>query len=208
MDIYDYKNLLKRIHEDDSLKRLEHKERFTIPKVDVIYEGRTTILRNFEKILSALNREEDHLLKYFLKELGTAGERDGPRAVFQGKIPAHQIQSKLEEYIETFVLCQECRRPDTQLIRKDRLLFLRCDACGAVRSVTTKKKKIPLEKGEEELKEGETYEVTVSDIGKKGDGVAHYGKYTIYVPYAVKGAKVKVRIEKISGTLAFARLVQ
>lgn len=208
MDIYDYKNLLKRVHEDESLKRLEDTERFTVPKVDVIYEGRTTILRNFEKILSALNRDADHLLKFFLKELGTAGEKDGTRAIFQGKIPAQQIQSKLEEYVETFVLCQECGRPDTQLIKKDRLLLLRCDACGAVRSVTTRKKKSVLEKSGEILEEGKIYEVTISDIGKKGDGVAHYGKYTIYIPYAVKGAKVKVRIEKISGTLAFAKLVQ
>lgn len=208
MDIYDYKNLLKRVHEDESLNRLEDKERFTIPKVDVVYEGRTTILRNFEKILSILNRDADHLLKFFLKELGTAGEKDGPRAIFQGKIPAQQIQNKLEEYVETFVLCQECGRPDTQLIKKDRLLLLRCDACGAIRSVTTRKKRSVLEKKGEVLEEGKIYEVTISDIGKKGDGVAHYGKYTIYVPYAVKGAKVKVKIEKISGTLAFAKLVQ
>ena len=208
MDIYDYKNLLKRVHEDESLKRLEDTERFTIPKVDVIYEGRTTILRNFEKILSVLNRDADHLLKFFLKELGTAGEKDGTRAIFQGKIPAQQIQNKLEEYVETFVLCKECGRPDTQLIKKDRLLLLRCDACGAVRSVTTRKKKSILEKSGETLEEGKIYEVTISDIGKKGDGVAHYGKYTIYIPYAVKGAKVKIRIEKISGTLAFAKLVQ
>ena len=206
MDIYDYKSLLKRLQEDESLKRLEDRERFVIPKVDVVYEGRTTILRNFEKILSALNRDADHLLKFFLKELGTAGEKDGPRAIFQGKIPAHQIQSKLEDYVEIFVLCQECGRPDTHLIKKDRLLLVRCDACGAIRSVTTRKKRGLTEK--EVLEEGKVYEVVISDIGKKGDGIAHYGRYTIYVPNAVRGSKVKVKIEKISGTLAFARPVE
>ncbi|HEX17559.1 MAG: translation initiation factor IF-2 subunit beta [Thermoplasmata archaeon] len=204
--MYDYKSLLKRLQEDESLKRLEDRERFVIPKVDVVYEGRTTILRNFEKILSALNRDADHLLKFFLKELGTAGEKDGPRAIFQGKIPAHQIQSKLEDYVEIFVLCQECGRPDTHLIKKDRLLLVRCDACGAIRSVTTRKKRGLTEK--EVLEEGKVYEVVISDIGKKGDGIAHYGRYTIYVPNAVRGSKVKVKIEKISGTLAFARLVE
>ncbi len=208
MDIYDYRKLLKRVQEDESLKKLEDTERFTVPKVDVIYEGRTTILRNFEKILSILNRDADHLLKFFLRELGTAGEKDGSRAIFQGRIPTHQIQNKLEEYVETFVLCQECGRPDTQLIKKDRLLLLRCDACGAVRSVTTKKKKVLARVGEETLEEGKVYDVTITDIGKKGDGIARYGKYTIYVPNTVKGARVKVKIEKISGNLAFARCVE
>jgi len=50
--------------------------------------------------------------------------------------------------------------------------------------------------------------VTITDIGRKGDGIARYGKYTIYVPNIVKGAKVKVKIEKISGNLAFARCVE
>jgi len=208
MDIHDYKSLLKRVQEDASFKKLETEERFTIPKVDVLYEGRTTILRNFEKILSALNRDADHLLKFFLRELGTAGEKDGPRAVFQGKIPASQIQNKLEEYVEIYVLCQECNRPDTQLVKKDRMLFLRCDACGAVRSISTRKKKAVVQKPGETLEKGQIYEVTISDIGKKGDGVAHLGKYVIYVPYAIKGATVKVKIEKISGTIAFGRVVQ
>jgi len=57
------------------------------------------------------------------------------------------------------------------------------------------------------LEEGNTYDVTIKDIGKKGDGVAYIDKYIIYVPGAVKGSAVKVRIEKISGTVAFSSIV-
>jgi translation initiation factor 2 subunit 2 len=60
----------------------------------------------------------------------------------------------------------------------------------------------------EVFKEGEIYELTIKDIGKRGDGVAFFNKYVVYVPGVVKGATVKVKIEKISGTVAFGRLEQ
>ena len=52
-----------------------------------------------------------------------------------------------------------------------------------------------------------TYDLTVKDIGRKGDGVAYYDKYIVYVPGAVKGSTLKVKIEKISGTVAFGQVV-
>jgi len=206
MGIYDYKTLLKRVRENPSVKTREVEERFTVPRADVFYEGRTTIIRNFEKILATLNRESDHLLKFLLGELGTAGEREGSRAVFQGKIAAQQIQDKIQDYVDIYVLCQECNRPDTHLVKKDRMVFLRCDACGAFRSIGTRKKRV-VQKPGETLESGKVYEVTISDIGKKGDGLAHLGKYTIYIPSAVKGSTVKVKIEKVSGNVAFGRMV-
>ena len=86
------------------------------------------------------------------------------------------------------------------------MVFLRCDACGAFRSISTRKKRV-VQKTEERIEQGKVYEVTISDIGRKGDGLAHLGKYTIYIPSAVKGSTVKVKIEKVSGTVAFGRIV-
>ena len=53
----------------------------------------------------------------------------------------------------------------------------------------------------------EDAELTIKDIGKRGDGVAFFDKYVVYVAGAVKGSVVKVKIEKISGTVAFGRIV-
>ena len=85
--------------------------------------------------------------------------------------------------------------------------MVRCDACGAIRPLKSQKRMIE-KKPSMTLKEGETYELTVKDIGKKGDGVAFYGKFIIYIPCVVKGATVKVKVEKISGVVAFAKLVE
>ncbi|RLF31676.1 MAG: translation initiation factor IF-2 subunit beta, partial [Thermoplasmata archaeon] len=78
---------------------------------------------------------------------------------------------------------------------------------GAFRSIGSVKKK-KIKTPSEILKEGNIYDLTIKDIGKRGDGVAYFDKYVIYVPGAVKGSTVKVRIEKISGIMAFGEIVQ
>jgi translation initiation factor 2 subunit 2 len=201
-----YQDLLKRVHSATAKERIDD-DRFKVPKVDVFYEGNTTVLRNFDKIIDVLNRDANHFLKFLLGSVGTAGEISSGRVIFQGKIPVKTIQDRLDEYVQTYVICQECHRPDTHLVKKDRTLLIRCDACGAFRPIgSMKKKKVPTPS--ELFKEGEVYELTIKDIGKRGDGVAFFDKYIVYVPDAVKGSTVKVKIEKISGTVAFGRISQ
>jgi len=56
-------------------------ERFQIPAPEIVIEGKTTILRNFEDIVSAIRRDPNMVLTYLLRELGTAGTLDGRRVV-------------------------------------------------------------------------------------------------------------------------------
>ena len=200
-----YKDLLKRVVESVPKKEIDD-DRFKLPKAEVFYEGNTTVIKNFDKISEAINREPDLVLKFLLGGLGTAGEMSGPRAVFQGKIPARSIQDKIKDYIDTYVMCSECNRPDTHLVKKGRQTLIRCDACGAFRSVKSRKKKV-VQKPSESLKEGMVLDLTIKDIGRKGDGIAYHDKYIIYVSGAVKGSQVKVKIEKISGTVAFGKII-
>jgi translation initiation factor 2 subunit 2 len=206
MSDLDYTKLLKKVHSKTSSKSVDD-DRFKIPKVDVFYEGNTTVLKNFDKIISLLNREGNHVLKFFLGSVGTAGEISKGRIIFQGKIPARIIQDKLDDYVNTYIICSECNRPDTHLVKKGRTILLRCDACGAFRAIGSMKKKV-MKTVQHSLKEGNTYELTIKDIGKRGDGVAFFDKFVVYVPGAVKGSTVKVKIQKISGTVAFGQIEQ
>jgi translation initiation factor 2 subunit 2 len=206
MSDLDYKKLLKKVI-DSTPKKEVIEDRFKLPKAEIFYEGNTTVIKNFDKISDAVNRESDLILKFLLGGLGTAGELDGSRIVFQGKIPAKSIQDKLKEYIDAYVICSECSRPDTHLVKQGRTTLIRCDACGAFRSVKSRKKKV-VQQPSETLKEGMTYDLTIKDIGKKGDGIAYFDKYIVYVAGAVKGSTVKVKIEKISGTVAFGQIAE
>ncbi len=204
MSDYNYKDLLKKVTNDASIQKATE-DRFKLPRAEVFYEGNTTVIKNFDKISDAINRKSEEVLKFLLGWLGTAGEINGQRVVFQGKIPMRQIQDKIKDYIDTYVICSECNRPDTHLVKQGRTMLLRCDACGAVRSVRSRKKSLTQQQTQT-LREGETYDLTIKDIGKKGDGLAYFDKYIIYVPGTVKGSAVKVKIEKISGTVAFGQI--
>ena len=206
MSDFDYNKLLKRVIEASPKKEVVE-DRFKLPKAEIFYEGNSTVIKNFDKISDAVNRSADLILKFLLGGLGTAGELDGPRIVFQGKIPARDIQEKLKDYIDTYVMCSECNKPDTHLVKQGRTMLIRCDACGAFRSVRSRKKKM-VQQPSETLREGMTYDLEIKDIGKKGDGIAYFDKFIIYVNGAVKGSTVKVKIEKISGTVAFGQIAE
>jgi len=109
----------------------ETTERLDIPVPDIIFQGRQTIIKNFSQICEAIRRDPNHLLKYLTKELATPAGFDGARATFQSKLSRKMIENKLESYVKEYLMCKECNRPDTKLIREDRIDFIKCEACGA-----------------------------------------------------------------------------
>jgi len=120
-------------------------ERFQVPAPDIVIEGKTTILRNFEDIVGAIRRDPNMVLTYLLRELGTAGATEGRRVVFKSKVTATQVEDRIKSYVEAYVLCQECGRPDTRLVKEARVAMLECDACGARRPVKAVKKAAKVE---------------------------------------------------------------
>ena len=115
------------------------KERFEIPKALGHMQGNRTIISNFLQIASSLRRDVDHLLKYVLKELATPGEIKKSGALILGtKVTASRINSKIRQYANEFVLCPECGKPDTQIIREGELTYMKCTACGAKNFVKAK----------------------------------------------------------------------
>ncbi len=136
MDL-DYEKLLERAREglEDVM---QNAERFSPPIPDIMHEGsKKTIIRNFSEIVDSLRRDETHLYKFLLQELGTAGSVNNRRLVLQGRVPEKKIKDRIKSYIETFVVCQECNRPDTSFLRTGRTLNLHCEACGAKRPIRT-----------------------------------------------------------------------
>lgn len=181
-------------------------DRFVIPPPKIFYEGKTTVLENFTSIADALNRDPDHLMKFILQEMGTAGKIEGQHAVFQGRFTEQSLERHIDSYVQEYVICSECHRPDTQLIRSDRVLMLKCEACGAHRPVRKRKTKTIVPK--DVIEEGETYELRIDSVGRKGDGIARVDKFMIFVPGTAKGDIVRAKIKKISGTLAFSEIVE
>lgn len=132
-----YEKLLDHAYKD--LKPIEHSgERFEIPKVEGHIEGTKTILTNIQQIASYLRRDQNHLLKFLLRELATSGSIKNNRVILQRKISSQKINEKIQDYAKEFVICSQCGKPDTEIIKEKGFSFIHCLACGAKHSVRAK----------------------------------------------------------------------
>jgi len=199
----DYMALLKRAKEVLP-ETIENHERFELPELDILQEGKTTVFRNYIDVTDKLRRDPQHLLQFLLRELGTPGNIEGRRVVFKAKISQSSIDEKIRTYTETYVICSECGLPDTKMLKEDRTLILECEACGARRSINVRK----ASKADSPniLRVGDVVEILISDVGKKGDGVGKHMEYMVVVPGTVKGSTVNVKITNLSGKTAFGAI--
>lgn len=106
-------------------------ERFEIPKAKGHIQGNKTVLTNFFQIASTLRREPEHLLKYILRELATPAVTKGTQVLFGRKVSASRVNETIAKYANTFVICKDCGKPDTQVVKKARINYLKCTACGS-----------------------------------------------------------------------------
>ncbi len=110
---------------------ISNKERFEIPKVIGHIQGKNTVISNFFQIAKTLGREVEHLLKYVLKEIAAPGKIDGQRIIIGSKVSASILNQKIKQYTNTYVLCADCGKPDTQLTKEKGISMLKCTACGS-----------------------------------------------------------------------------
>lgn len=127
----DYKELLKKARANLPVKK--GGARFEMPRASVLITGRLTTVKNFSDLVRMLRRDPKHMAKYLFKELAVPGEMKNSELVLQGKFSSSVINSKVENYAEEFVYCRECGKPDTALVKTDRIEQIKCEACGARR---------------------------------------------------------------------------
>ncbi|MBI2106179.1 translation initiation factor IF-2 subunit beta [Candidatus Woesearchaeota archaeon] len=112
-------------------KSVLNKERFEMPQAKGHVEGNKTIINNFMQIADQFRRKPEHLLKFIQRELATPGILKEGRLILGRKISSSQINEKIERYAKIYVLCRECGKPDTQLLKEDNVAIIKCTACGA-----------------------------------------------------------------------------
>lgn len=128
--MYDYNSLLDKAMAQVP-EKLKKDTRFEVPELKSRIEGNKTIILNFTEAINKIERDTKQVLKYLAKELGTQGMIEGNTAIFTGKFGFKLINQKFDKYIKEYVYCPQCGKPDTKLIKEGRILFIKCEACGA-----------------------------------------------------------------------------
>ncbi|MEM5771227.1 MAG: translation initiation factor IF-2 subunit beta [Candidatus Aenigmatarchaeota archaeon] len=114
---------------------VENSDRFKIPESEVTYSGKLTIIKNFNQIVNILRRDPNHLAKFLFKELAIPGKIEENKLILQKIFTKEKIDEKIREYCKIYIFCNECGKPDTKLFKKGNIYFIKCEACGAERSV-------------------------------------------------------------------------
>lgn len=136
MDDKKYNELLEELYK--KVNQVKTTGRFEIPKVTGHIEGNKTIVDNFQDICNTLRRKPEHLAKFLSRELATQSIINKGRIILNRKLPSGKINEKIQTYADEFVICRECKKPDTELIKEGRFAYLHCLACGAKHPVRSK----------------------------------------------------------------------
>jgi translation initiation factor 2 subunit 2 len=140
---YTYEELLDRVFgilREQNPELTGERRRTTLKPPQVAREGtKKTVFTNFMDLCRSMNRNPEHLQAYLLAELGTSGSLDGQqRLIVKGRFLPKAFEGCLRRYMNEYVLCNSCKSPDTLLDRDSstRIMFLRCQQCGASRTVS------------------------------------------------------------------------
>lgn len=126
----EYANLLDEAYDKVEVNLETNVVRFEIPKVKGHHLGTKTVVSNFLVIASHIRRDPLHLMKFLSKELASSGEIQNERLILSRKLSSSEINEKIEKYVNSFVLCPKCGKPDTELVDESGKNYMRCMACG------------------------------------------------------------------------------
>jgi len=103
-------------------------------KIEGKGNGIKTVIPNILDIGHDLGRPPIYITKFFGFELGAQAKvvGDGPtqRHIVNGAHDKDKLQDLLDVFINKFVLCGECKNPETALIIKNQHVLRECKACG------------------------------------------------------------------------------
>ena len=126
----DYEAMLTR-GKEQLPEQVKNTERFEVIKVKGLLQGNKTVLSNLGAIADQLQRPVEHLLKFLNKELAAKAEMKQTYTIFNTKLSSQKINEKIDEYVQQYVICKQCARPDTTISKNGSAWTIQCQACGA-----------------------------------------------------------------------------
>ncbi|CUM67968.1 uncharacterized protein PRCAT00005682001 [Priceomyces carsonii] len=113
--------------------------RYKMPPIQSKVEGRgngiKTAIVNLNEVSRAIGRPPAYIVKYFGSELGaqTNIDENQDRYLVNGVHEASELQDSLDGFINKFVLCGNCKNPETEIQIKGKDNLQRdCKACGHI----------------------------------------------------------------------------
>jgi len=104
--------------------------RYKMPILSVKHKKNHTIITNSIDISRALKTQHCYMSKYFAIELGTQSMSSDTGISLRGVHSANMLTTVLNKFIEQFILCSSCHKPEIDYYKGRKKVIVCCRACG------------------------------------------------------------------------------
>lgn len=110
--------------------------RYKMTKIGFKKEKTKTVILNLDKIASELKVDFKFMINYIKSKLSIAIKIDNSdtnhvKIIISNHVDTNLVQNSLYDFIESYVLCQKCRLPETVMEEENKKIYLNCNACSA-----------------------------------------------------------------------------
>lgn len=107
--------------------------RYKMQKLNVIKQKNKTIIDNFDKVSSDLERDPKMIYSYFKKKFSISMNlKDGVLST-TADLGYADFEKVLREFIEDYVLCPKCRLPELVLSKNEKKMTMTCKSCSFIK---------------------------------------------------------------------------
>jgi len=111
-------------------------QKISLVKPSVILQNKRTCISNFNEVCHKMNRPLEHVKSYFDDELSvTSSINANDSLIIVGIFQENKIISILKQYIEKYLICSQCKSCNTEIIKENRLHFVKCNKCFSKKSI-------------------------------------------------------------------------
>jgi translation initiation factor 2 subunit 2 len=135
---YDPIALLKKAYVDiEGVQKPSKTSKLLLTTPDVVFQNKKTFVKNYGELCERLGKPQLEIKQFFETELNAVMSIDSnDMLIINGKYNQVGIKNVVTSYIKQYMMCSECKSTDTEMIKENRIMFLKCKKCYSKKSMT------------------------------------------------------------------------
>lgn len=120
----------------DKLTEQENKSKTSVDPPQIVIENKKTCIVNFKKICAQLNRHNTYLKEYIENEFSVKTNVNANGSlILIGVYKSNKVIAIIKKYIMENIACKECKSCLTDIIRENRITYLKCNRCLSKKAI-------------------------------------------------------------------------